>query len=95
MATKQSKKPSAAAKAKSKQDGARDRFGNRVGTQAAVINAALSSKPQTAAAVAEATGLNAGRISAHFKWLKERGHVVQSDAGYAVKPAKKAKPPAT
>jgi predicted ArsR family transcriptional regulator len=84
MATKKT-----ASKAPAAADGARDRFGNRVGTQAAVINAALTSKPQTAAQVAEATGLNAGRIASHFKWLLERGHVVKTDAGYAVKPAKK------
>jgi hypothetical protein len=88
MATKKPATKKIAAKP-SKEEGARDRFGNRVGTQAAVINAALTAKPQTAAQVAETTGLNAGRIASHFKWLLDREHVVKTADGYAVKPAKK------
>ena len=50
MAKTAAKTPSKNAKPAT--DAARDRFGNRPGTQAATINAALTSKPQTAAAVA-------------------------------------------
>jgi predicted ArsR family transcriptional regulator len=57
----------------------RDRFGSRVGSQAAKIKECLSGKPITAQAIAEKTGLNAGRVRDHLaallakKWAKKTG----------------------
>src|SRR5687767_92682 len=64
---------------------ARDAFGCKEGSQAATINAALGTKPQKPAALAEATGLDGGRIRAHLKHLLGKGLVVESDAGFAIK----------
>jgi predicted Rossmann fold nucleotide-binding protein DprA/Smf involved in DNA uptake len=66
----------------------RDRFNCRLESQAATINAAITSKPKTAAAIATETELNAGRVRSHLKFLVEKGFIVASDEGYAAKPAK-------
>jgi hypothetical protein len=61
-----------------KKESARDRFGNRVGTQAAMINAKIGSTPKKASAIADATGFPVGRIRDHLKWLVARKHVVET-----------------
>lgn len=66
----------------------RDRWGNRVGTQAAQINAVMGSKPKKVKAIAEETQLDAGRVRNHMTYLVERGHLTQTEDGYVVKAAK-------
>lgn len=68
----------------------KDRFGQRVGSQAAAINAALTTEPQSLEAIAKASGQELGRVKNHLKfWLMEkRGlglSLVKSDAGFAIK----------
>jgi predicted Rossmann fold nucleotide-binding protein DprA/Smf involved in DNA uptake len=70
---------------------ARDKYGCRLNSQSATINAALGNKPKTNAAIAEETGLNANRVRAHLHYMKEKGHVVEGDEGFSLKPIKAAK----
>lgn len=68
-------KPKAKAKAeksekKAKAEPAKDKFGNREGSQAANINAALAKKWTTVAEVAKATKLSEARVRSHFKYLE-------------------------
>lgn len=67
---------------------ARDKYGCREGSQSAQINAALTSKPKTNSVIAEETGLNANRVRAHLYFMKEKGHVVEGDEGFSLKPVK-------
>jgi hypothetical protein len=62
----------------------KDYVGNRLGTQAAAINAALTERPQTAEAVAERAGLkdNVGRVRDHLKWLQKKGLAEKEGGGY-------------
>lgn len=73
----------------------RDTFGCRAGSQAATINARIAAQPQTAKAIADACGLQPGRVYAHLRSLVAKGHAQHSEAGYSVvppaKPAKRAK----
>ena len=73
----------------------RDTFGCRAGSQAATINARIAAQPQTAKAIADACGLQPGRVYAHLRSLVAKGHALHSEAGYSVvppaKPAKRAK----
>lgn len=63
----------------------RDIFGSRKNSQAAIINASLSkTTPKTAKDVATATGLGAGRIQGHLKYLVENGFAVKGDQGYVL-----------
>lgn len=66
-------KPAAkpAAKAK-KEEAAVDKFNNRIGSQAANINAALAKKWITIADVAAATKLSEARVRSHGKYLEGR-----------------------
>ncbi len=64
---------------------ARDKFGCREGSQAATINAALTTKPKTSVAIAEETGLGSARVRAHLKYLVAHDHAVESDEGFAIK----------
>ena len=52
-----------------------DRFGNRLGSQAASINAAVEDKQPVATleAVCKATGLSEARVKSHFRWLQVHG----------------------
>lgn len=77
---KTSKKKPAAAK---KSEG-RDRFGNRVGTGASVINSALGKKPKTVADIAAETKEQPQRVRAHLMWLEEREYVTNTDKGWKV-----------
>lgn len=49
-----------------------DKFGNRVGSQAANINAELAKKWTSVADVAKATKLSEARVRSHFKYLEGR-----------------------
>lgn len=69
----------------------RDKFGSREGTESANINAALTTKPQTVAQIAEKTGLSTSRVRNHMKWLIDREHITKTDDGYKTKPAKRTK----
>lgn len=67
---------------KAKSEG-KDRFGNRVNSQAGQINAAMSKKLQTVDQIAEATGLSEARVRSHMQYLigkKLAEHV--EDKGY-------------
>lgn len=61
----------------------RDRFGNRVGTRAAKINACLSKEPRSVAQITEESKQKA--VYNHLRWLENKGFVTHSDDGYAVK----------
>lgn len=63
------KKADAAPK-KAKEEPAKDKLGNRIGSQAANINAALSKKWTSVADVATATKLSEARVRSHFKYLE-------------------------
>lgn len=74
------KKP--ADKAPAKKDApARDKWGCREGSQAAIINAAIGSKPKSTEAIARDTDLSSARIRAHVKFLIAKGLVSESEAG--------------
>jgi hypothetical protein len=80
--TKTATKKKPAEKAPAKKDApARDRWGNREGTQAATINACIGTKPKSIAALAKETEIRDGRIRDHVRWLLARGHVTTSEAG--------------
>ena len=72
-----------AKKAKGSQSEGKDRFGNRVASQAGQINAAMSKKLQTVAQIAEATGLSEARVRSHMQYLigRELAEHVE-DKGY-------------
>ena len=63
----------------------KDRFTNKVGTQAAFINELLSKKPITAQAVSDKLGYPVSRVKSHMKFLLERKFIVESKKGFAVK----------
>lgn len=68
-----------------------DRFGTRVKTQAAAINAAMTAKPQTTAQLAAKLKLPRARVSNHMSWLMARKHIIKTEQGYRTKPARKKK----
>lgn len=69
----------------------RDSFGCRLGSRAATINSVLSTTPQTTKEITEASKANA--VLNHLKKMAEKGHIVKSNDGWALKseqkPAKK------
>lgn len=69
---------------------ARDAFGSKLDTQAAWINAAITTEPKTASEIAEAAGVSVGRAANHLSYLLKRGLVVKGEVGYAL-PAATAK----
>ena len=71
-----------------KQPTAKDKLGARVNTEAAKINACLSTKPRTRESIATSAGLKVARVASHLRWLKARKLVVQTDKGFALKQAK-------
>ena len=79
--TEDDEKPAKKVKA-SKSEG-KDRFGNRVASQAGQINAAMSKKIQTVEQIAEATGLSEARVRSHMQYLigRELAEHVE-DKGY-------------
>lgn len=69
---------------KGKKDAAeRDKFGARLGTRAATINALMTKKPQTVAEITKASKCKA--VYSHLRYLEEKGFVVKSDKGFALK----------
>jgi hypothetical protein len=62
-----------------------DRFGYRVGSPAALINAVLAEQPLPVEAIARETGLPETKVSAHLRELIRRGHVEVSCRGFAFK----------
>lgn len=72
-----------AKKAKASKSEGKDRFGNRVNSQAGQINAAMSKKIQTVEQIAEATGLSEARVRSHMQYLigRELAEHVE-DKGY-------------
>ena len=85
-ATKTTKKTTKANTTKAKATTTKDRFGSREGTESATINAAMTARPQTVAAIAEKTGLGTSRVRNHMKWLLDREHITKTDDGYKTKP---------
>lgn len=86
-AKKSTKKP--AAKTTS---AGRDKYGSRLGSQTAAINAAMSAKPQTVADIAAATKLPPARIQSHMAWMRTNNFAAKSEQGWALKPIKAKKP---
>ncbi len=60
---------------KKKGDVERDRFTNKVGSQAAAINAVLGKKGLTYGQICEKSGFKAARVKAHIKFLVDKGFV--------------------
>ncbi len=76
-------KPSANGASKNGAD--RDAYGCRVGSQAAIINAAVTDKPKTVDELAKKTGLGNSRIKSHMKWGIDKGCFKQTKEGYVTK----------
>jgi predicted HTH transcriptional regulator len=67
----------------------RDSLGQRVGSQAATINAQLSAKvAKTSSQIAEATGINAPRVRSHLVSLVAKEKAKSTDDGYILVKAK-------
>lgn len=64
---------------------AKDKLGNRTGSQGAKINAVLTTRPQSVDAIVNATSLGKVRVLNHLRWLDGKGLVVASAEGYSVK----------
>lgn len=62
-----------------------DGIGNRVGSQAARINAAMSKEPRTVEAIAAAAKLGVPRVRSHMAYLIKRKAAVQTQDGFALK----------
>lgn len=60
----------------------KDKFGSRLDTRCAKINAVLSKKPKTLSVITEESG--ASSVSNHLATLMKKGYVVRTDKGYAV-----------
>lgn len=74
-ASDEDEEPKPAAKkqpGKAKEEPAKDKFGNREGSQAANINAQLAKKWTPIADIAKKTGLNEARVRGHGKYLEGR-----------------------
>jgi len=76
-------KPKKEKKAKVK-NGEVDKFGSRLGSQAATINAALSKKAKSFEAIAKETDLTIARVKGHTKFLAEKGVVTITDDGVSL-----------
>lgn len=61
-----------------------DRFGSKIGTQSAMINAAMTLELQTIEQIMAKTGLSRGRVKAHMGWLIERHFVTTIGNEYAL-----------
>lgn len=59
-----------------------DRFGNRLGTSAAAINAVITKEPQTAEQLAAKAGVSVARIGTHMPCPIKRGFVVKEGKTY-------------
>lgn len=62
----------------------RDRFGSRLDSMAAAINAKVAGKAKTAEVIAEESGVALNRVKGHLKYLEAKGFAVKSDKGFAV-----------
>jgi len=60
----------------------RDAMGNRVGSQANLINVAFLAGHRTAAALCKATGFNSGRMAGHLKFLLTHGFATKNGDEY-------------
>lgn len=60
----------------------RDAMGNRVGSQANLINVAFLAGHRTAAALCKATGFNSGRMAGHLKFLLAHGFATKNGDEY-------------
>lgn len=67
----------------------RDAFGNKVGTQVARINAALSNSPQSAKEIAEVAKANPTATASHLHTLMTKELIERKDGGYILKAAPK------
>ena len=69
-----------------KKETERDRFGNRLGTQAAAINAAIGKRPITLAKIAEKCSVTVPRLKDHIKFLVKKGvKVVSNESGVSLR----------
>lgn len=91
MATKKTTTKTTTSKKTTTTKTTKDRFGSREGTESAKINAAITTKPQTVAEIAEAAKLTTTRVRNHMKWLLDRDHVAKTDNGYKAKTKAKRK----
>jgi len=58
-----------------------DRFGRRLGTQGAAIDATLSTKPKTIEEIMKETNLSRSRVRGHINWLRKTKFVEITDKG--------------
>ena len=78
-------------KATSKKDSnevTKDDFGCRLGTQSALINAALEKKGRTLEAIAKTTKLSAARVRSHLRTFTKKGFVKEDNKGRFVRSGK-------
>jgi hypothetical protein len=69
---------------KTSKEASKDKFGCRVGSQAATINASLTGKKQTIEQISTSSGVGIARVKGHLKSLVAKELVTESDGGYAV-----------
>lgn len=67
----------------------KDRFGSKLESQAAAINAAVTDQPQTPEEIHKTVKIkhqdvDLNRVKTHLKRMIERGHAVQTQQGYAL-----------
>lgn len=77
--------PKAKKRSKDADKEGKDKFGSRIGSQAAAINAVVTGKAKTIEVIAEETKLGNARVRSHLKWMEENGFVVNGDKGYSLK----------
>lgn len=65
----------------------KDKWGNRVGSQAAVINAVVSRKSKSVDEMVEETGLGKARVQGHMNYLLKRDLIEKTSKGYRAKKA--------
>ena len=62
-----------------------DRWGNRLGSQAALINVCIGEAPKTVEQMCKETGLGKSRVAGHMSYLLGRGLIVQDENGCRVR----------
>ena len=87
--TTKTKEASKTTKKQSKPATQRDAFGNRIGTQAADINAKVTTKPKDVASLAKESGYSAARVRSHMRALLGKKLIVETKEGFKKAPAKR------
>lgn len=67
---------------KTKTPVAKDKFGCRLNTECALIDAQLTKRPKTVDAICEATKLSRVRVRGHLRFLAKKKLVKETDKGF-------------